>query len=56
MTVAEVKAIFGKNFEDEEDKGFDVINKMLIKDTYQVSGNAYHEFLGCQNTCLITFA
>lgn len=42
MNVEEVKAIFGGNFEDED---FDTINMMLmIKDTYQVSDNAYHEF------------
>ena len=45
MNTEEVKAIFGENFEDEEDEDFDIINMMLmIKDTYQVSGNAYHEF------------
>ena len=45
MNVEEVKAIFGENFEDEEDEDFDTVNMMLmIKDTYQVSGNAYHEF------------
>ena len=38
--------IFGENFEDEEDNDFDMVNMMLmIKDTYQVSGNAYHEFV-----------
>ena len=42
MNTEEVKAIFGENFEDED---FDMVNMMLmIKDTYQVSGNAYHEF------------
>ena len=42
MNTEEVKAIFGENFEDEEDEDFDIINMMLmIKDTYQV---AYHEF------------
>ena len=44
MNVEEAKAISSENFEDE-DEDFDMINMMLmIKDTYQVSGNAYHEF------------
>lgn len=52
MNVEEVKVIFGDNLED-----FDTVNMMLmIKDTYQFSGNAYHEFARVSNKCLITFA
>lgn len=39
-----MKAIFDENFEDE-DEDFDMVNmKLTIKDSYLVSGNAYHEF------------
>jgi hypothetical protein len=35
MNVEEVKAIFGENFEDEEDEDFDTVNMMLmIKDKF----------------------
>ena len=37
--------VFGDRFQEEEENDFDKVNMMLfIKDTYNVSDNAYHEF------------
>ena len=41
----DVAKTFGDRFQEEDENDFDKVNMiLLIKDTYNVSGNAYHEF------------
>ena len=45
INVDDATELFGEDYEEADKNDFDRINMMLmIKDSYNVSGNAYHEF------------
>ena len=45
ISYTEVADLFGDDYDKEEENDFDCVNMMLcIKDSYNVSGNAFHEF------------